>query len=207
MSFWTYISGMIEVDVPGRTQAEIDYILTTILDHLPRVSGSEGDMEIHVNRREGHNCSSSSDEYDDPTNNLTNLHGVKDQKKGWLRKQSLYVLTVSGSLRDCTFDPTLKSFMNWLCRLSKRLDVESVLVRIWEGDRKIVINEYDYANKYEAMYESPSWSSDNPDRIPCWWEHLMWRSFKDYNLPLSLLVKYYCDPEADEAWKAKMKER
>jgi hypothetical protein len=138
---------------------------------------------------------------------LTNLHGVKDQKKGWLRKQSLYVLTVSGSLRDCTFDPTLKSFMNWLCRLSKRLDVESVLVRIWEGDRKIVINEYDYANKYEAMYESPSWSSDNPDRIPCWWEHLMWRSFKDYNLPLSLLVKYYCDPEADEAWKAKMKEK
>lgn len=207
MSFWTYISGTIEVDVPGRTQAEIDYILTTILDHLPRVSGSEGDMEVYVNRREGHNCSSSADEYDDRTNNLINLHGTKDQSTGWLRKQSLYVLTVRGCLRDCTFDPTFRSFMNWLCRLSKRLMVESVLVHIWDGDREIVINEHGYRNKYFAMYENPSWSTDNPDSIPCWWEHLMWDHFKDYNLPLSLLVKYYNDPEADAAWEAKMKER
>lgn len=204
---WTYISGTIEVDVLGRTQAEINYILTTILNHLPRVSGSEKDMEVYVNRREGHNCSSSADEYDDRTNNLINLHGVKDQSTGWLRKQSLYVLTVRGDLRDCTFEPTFRSFMNWLCRLSKRLEVTSVLVRICEGDHNTVINASGWNNTYEAMWEKPSWSTDNPDRIPCWWEHLMWNCFKDYNLPLSLLVKYYNEPEADEAWEAKMKER
>ena len=206
MSHWTYIFGTIEVDVPGRTQAEIDYILTTILDHLPRVSGSEKDMEVYVNRRKGDNCSSSEDEYGDRTNNLTNIYGIKDQSYGWLRKQSSYVLTVRGSLRDCTFEPTFRSFMNWLCRLSKRLNVTSVLVRICAGDHSTVINANGFGNEYEAMYENPSWSSDNPDKIPCWWEHLMWDNFKGYNLPLSLLVKYYNEPEADDAWKAKMKE-
>ena len=40
MSWWTHIRGPVEVSVPGRTQAEIDYILQTVLDHLPRVTGS-----------------------------------------------------------------------------------------------------------------------------------------------------------------------
>lgn len=30
MSNWTYIRGTIEVDVPGRTQPEIEYILKTV---------------------------------------------------------------------------------------------------------------------------------------------------------------------------------
>lgn len=41
MSMWTYVRGLIELGVPGRTQAEKDYILQTVIDHLPKVTGSE----------------------------------------------------------------------------------------------------------------------------------------------------------------------
>lgn len=41
MSNWTYVQGLIELDVPGRTQAEKNYILQTVIDHLPKVTGSE----------------------------------------------------------------------------------------------------------------------------------------------------------------------
>lgn len=34
MSMWTYVRGLIELGVPGRTQAEKDYILQTVIDHL-----------------------------------------------------------------------------------------------------------------------------------------------------------------------------
>ena len=207
MSFWTYISGTIEVDVPGRTQAEIDYILTTILDHLPRVSGSEGDMEVYVNKREGHNYSSSADEYGYRTNNMIDSYGFKDRDHGWLRKQTLYVLTVKGSLRDCIFHKTHREFMNWLCRLAKRLEVHSVLVRIHgdcgRGDR-ITIDTYGWENPYRQMYEKPSWASK--DREPCWWEHLMWSPFTGDRLPLSMIVKYFKDQDADAAWEAMHKE-
>ena len=53
MSLWTYIHGSIYVDVPGRSQPEMQYIVSTILEHLPRVTGSEGDMEVYLQQREG----------------------------------------------------------------------------------------------------------------------------------------------------------
>ena len=54
MSYWTYLTGTITVGVMGRTQAEKRYILDTVLDHLPRVTGSEGDMDIYVTQKNGH---------------------------------------------------------------------------------------------------------------------------------------------------------
>lgn len=62
MSMWTYVQGLIELGAPGRTQAEKDYILRTVIDHLPKVTGSEGNMDIHIVRAYGHN-SWSSDSY------------------------------------------------------------------------------------------------------------------------------------------------
>lgn len=41
MSLWTHINGTITIDAIGRTQAENKYILDTILEHLPLVTGSE----------------------------------------------------------------------------------------------------------------------------------------------------------------------
>ena len=48
MSFWTYVHGTIEVTPMGRTQAEKTYILNTVLEHLPHVTGSEEDMNVYV---------------------------------------------------------------------------------------------------------------------------------------------------------------
>ena len=49
MSNWTYVSGTIKVDVMGRTQEEAEYILKTVIRHLPIVTGSETDMKIYIN--------------------------------------------------------------------------------------------------------------------------------------------------------------
>ncbi len=48
MSHWTYISGIVEVCPIGNTQPQKRYILDTVLEHLPVVSGSEGNMKVHV---------------------------------------------------------------------------------------------------------------------------------------------------------------
>ena len=46
MSSWTYINGTVTVCPMGRTQPEKRYILETVLNHLPRVTGSGGDMDV-----------------------------------------------------------------------------------------------------------------------------------------------------------------
>lgn len=45
MSWWTHINDTITASPMGRTQAEKRYILETVLDHLPLVTGSERDHD------------------------------------------------------------------------------------------------------------------------------------------------------------------
>lgn len=204
MSYWTYITGAVEVSVPGRTQAEIDYILRTILDHLPRVTGSEGDMEVHINRHEGDNISQSCDEFEMNTNNLIGDYGTKS-RRGWLRVQSCYTLTLHAALRDRLFEQTTREFTKWLCRLAKRILVESVLVRIDGEDKTIVLNDSEGVDSpYWNMYEFPSWA--NEDHEPAWWEHLMWKRWGNTPLPLTHVVKYYTDPEADAEYEKRFED-
>ena len=47
MSDWTYILGTITVMPIGRTTAEAKYILETVLEHLPQVTGTEGNMQVY----------------------------------------------------------------------------------------------------------------------------------------------------------------
>lgn len=63
MSYWTYIRGIIDVKPMGRTQPEKRYILDTILEHLPEVTGSEQNMYAKVIRKDGYNCSISCNEF------------------------------------------------------------------------------------------------------------------------------------------------
>ena len=60
MSNWTNVSGVIDVSpVCGYTPRQKQYVLETILGHLPVVSGSESNMKawaikkVGVNRVEG----------------------------------------------------------------------------------------------------------------------------------------------------------
>lgn len=70
MSYWTYVNGTITVSPMGRTQAEKEYILKTVLNHLPLVTGSERDMNVYIIQKNGSNTCSSCDEFGEVTNNL-----------------------------------------------------------------------------------------------------------------------------------------
>lgn len=191
MSWWTNVIGVVEVDVPGRTQAEIRYVLESVLDHMPRVTGSEKDMNVYVTQEAGHNCSSSCDEFGFRTNNLRDAYGDKCMKHGWLETQSVYALTVEGTLRDREFERTKREFMKWICRLSKRLHVFSVVVKIWDGVQSLVISS---AAPYNQMFE---WK-DGEKR---WTEYLFWERDPESDWPLKLADKYFDDSRIREELK------
>lgn len=174
MSSWTYIKGTVTVQPMGRTQAEKRYILDTVLEHLPLVTGSEQDMNIYVIQKNGHNSSSSCDEFGYSTNNLVDSCGDRSRKRGWLRTQDEYILVVDGSLRDRIFKETLQEFTKWLCRLAKRISIEDVLIEIKGYSEKILIRNEDAI--YGKMFEDPSWSNEQSEN---WCEYLMWDYDRD----------------------------
>lgn len=191
MSWWTHIRGVVEVDVRGRTQAEIRYILETVLDHLPRVTGSEGDMNVYISQEAGFSCSSSLDEFGHPTNNLRDMYGNKSQRNGWLETQSQYMLTIEGDLRDRGFEQTKREFMKWLCRLAKRIRIDAIVMKLWAYDQSIVISD---ASPYDDMYE---WQ-DGEKR---WTDYLMWERDPISYWPLKLANKYFDDKYIEEELK------
>ncbi len=161
MSSWTYVNGTIVVSTPGRTQHEKRYILETVLEHLPVVTGSERDMEVYVIQKRGHNRTSYSDEFFERTNNLRDRYGDRSRKRGFLHIQDEYILVVDASLRDREFEETFQEFMKWICRLSKRVIVYDVNVKIWGFSKRYFINNPD---QFSDMYEY----KDN------WCNYLMW---------------------------------
>jgi hypothetical protein len=178
MSRWTHIFGTIRVVPLGRTQAEKTYILQTVMEHLPVVTGSEEDMAVYVNQEKGYDSSSSVDEFGYKTNNLRDSCGRRSQSNGLMLTQDRYILTVSGDLRDRDFERSFREFINWLCRLSKRVVVYKVLVEIYDEYDKFVHICEDCSREenctFHQMFEWPSWSrfgrtSNN------WCEYLMWK--------------------------------
>lgn len=63
----------------GRTQAEMRYILETVLSHLPPVTGSEENMKVHIVQKSGFNYNSSADEFGQDTG-MANSHLIKPMK-------------------------------------------------------------------------------------------------------------------------------
>ena len=63
MSSWTYVSGLIEVDTFAQTDAEAIFKAQTVVEHLPRITGSEDAAHFVVVPMPGwHNQSSGLDE-------------------------------------------------------------------------------------------------------------------------------------------------
>lgn len=170
MSYWTHIHGTIVVSPMGRTQAEERYILDTVLNHLPNVSGSEGDMDVYIVQKNGYNNSCSCDEFNENTNNLVNSYGCKNYKTGYLNTQSDYILIVDGALRDTIFQETYKNFQKWICRLAKRLHIDKVQVEISDGFKKEFITNSKY---YSRMFVHPTYDNDDNEEEN-WCEYLMW---------------------------------
>lgn len=78
MSCWTYIEGVIEVDTFGRSDAEAMYLAQTVVNHLPRITGSEGSAKFYFSRPDGYCSSSNVDEFDQPRA----VQDVEDQLSG-----------------------------------------------------------------------------------------------------------------------------
>lgn len=194
MSNWTYINGLISVKPLGRTQPEKKYILDTILEHLPYVPGSEHGMETYTIQRKGNDSSSSDDEFHQCTTNAQDNYGDREgiDNKGWYRTQSTYFIIVDGSLRDTYFSETLKAFMNWFCRLAKRIEICDANISISGYDidynyKKLAItNENDIFSKLE---EIPSWCNDTDGEM-AWAEYLMWDKAENGTMPDKLQCKY-----------------
>ena len=196
MSFWTYLHGTMTVSPMGRTQAEKRYILETVLNHLPNVTGSERDMQVYIVQKNGTNSSCSCDEFGYQTDNLIDRYGQRSFKNGWLRTQEEYILVVDGSFRDRFYKTTYREFQNWICRLAKRVSIKNVLVEIsgyGENEHEIITNKND---RYGKMFEYPSWSND--DEEPTWCEYLMPLLNKDTRLPVVYQYKYFEDKNNDE---------
>nr|DAT41134.1 MAG TPA: hypothetical protein [Caudoviricetes sp.] len=155
MSSWTYVQGLIELDVPGRTQAEKNYILQTVIDHLPKVTGSEKSMNIYTIQTAGHDSWQNFDEF---------YNRVED-----FRTQSRYFLVLDGNLRDRHYKDTFKELNKFLNRLGKRLMVDSVYVRLYNYEHSHIFTNKN--NCYGNMFDS-----EDP-----WYNYLMWE-FEDEEL-------------------------
>ena len=193
MSSWTYITGVIIVSPMCRTQPEKSYILDNILEHMPRVTGSEQDMHYHVIQRHGYNSSSSHNEFGE-------LIRWKDNNT-----QTDYFVIIEGALRDRYFEETLRELDKWLNRLAKRAGIEDLMVKLtgydssWQWKELIISNP----KPYHQMCEWPSWT-DKSGGEPAWCEYLMWDYAKDSWYPMTLMYKYCNDPENDAEVKRRM---
>ena len=209
LSSWTYITGTIIVSPIGRTQAEKRYILDTVLAHLPIVSGSERDMDVYVIQKNGHNNSSSHDEFGERTNNLTDWYGNRTRSRGMLRTQDEYILVVDAALRGREFNQTYREFMKWLVRLGKRVMINNILVKIGGYDKVTVIKDYcvqnekySYQNVFFNLFEGTSWVKD--DGEVNWCEYMLYPRAKDSNYPMMLAYKYFNDKENDKEVERRM---
>lgn len=164
MSIWSYITGTITVNLFGRTQPECRYILDTVLSHLPRVTGSEGDMHVYTIQKDGYNCSSSCDEFGQRSDKAIDWYGKPDQRNGMFRTQEIYIIVIDGALRDREFNETYRQFCKWLTRLAKRIWVKDVLVRIESYSQSSLIENHN--SEWGEILEDPSWFDGNTARVP-----------------------------------------
>lgn len=157
MSYWTYIKGVVTVEPAGANKNVKDFVLNEVLDHLPRVTGSEGPMSVMVTQKPDFNSSSNHDEFGQYSN-LGEHHPHRG--RGWFECRSEYDIVLDGALRDRMFDQTLREFSAWMSRLSKRVYIEDVLVRVWTYDQKVL---FDDPRPWADMFDDWSWvRSDEP---------------------------------------------
>ena len=196
MSYWTYIRGVIDVKPMGRSQPEKRYILDTILEHLPDVTGSERNMHVDVIQKDGYNCWSNCNEFGEWISRRKN------------ETSDTYHIIINGDLRDRMFEETLRELNKWLNRLAKRINVGDICIKL-TGYK---VKSYDYKSTtlvisdpepYKQMEELPSWCVESHGE-PAWAEYLMWESAKNSLYPMKLAYKYYCDPDNDAEVERRM---
>lgn len=187
MSKWAYITGIVRADTLARTSAEAVYIGQTTVSHLPRVRGSEGDANLHVLLEDGHNCSSNVDEYDQ----FSNLYNGSYFK--CFEHQTNILVTISGQLRDKTFDEALREAVKMLCRMAKYIWISECAVQVQDhyGRSVVITNKNGFLGElHEGFWEKeeggrkmkikvypatgPAYTVDLPDTDPDTGSPIIW---------------------------------
>lgn len=182
MSHWTYVNGVVNVSCIAHTNPQTRYIIETVLEHLPVVSGSEGNMQIYLVQSNGCGMSSSYNEFGEPIENFNCA-----DEYGMYNTFPDYNLLLEGSLRDRTFEETFKEFNKWINRLAKRLLVNDVLVRISDDKNKFV---FDNSSNYSSMFENFS-KRKNGNNNPAWTDYLYWECEENTGYPKLLYKKLF----------------
>ena len=181
MSQWTYLLGTILVEPLGNTQPQKQYILETVLAHLPAVTGSEGPLSVHVIPSAGYTSSCSCNEFGEP------MRFRPQQGKTLMYTQDHYLLAVEGNFRDRELPQTVREFAKWLTRLAKRVIVVQVLVSIEDDCGGSYL--FRDSDRYRQMFEYPSWRDERGGE-PTWCEYLMWEPEENGWFPKLLAQKY-----------------
>ena len=164
MSSWTYVTGIIEVDPYGHNNTERRYFAETILNHMPKIYGSEENVEIQCIPTYCYAGDNDENEFGEPYG-----RSKKDDSCNFL-------ITLRGNLRDTLFEDTLKGVNKFLNRLAKRINIESMSVTVWNDFPGEYHKSYTFTNQntnmYYDLYEMPSWFDE--DDTEAWWEYLLY---------------------------------
>lgn len=149
MSEWTHVYGVIEVDTLLRTTEESIYWTKTIVNHLPKITGTEllygvRQLPCYFSLVEGMNCSSSEDELYIPRNL---------SKEGLFEFQTKVLITIGGSCRNRKFSQTLKEVVKMLSKLGERIMVNQCFVRVQDDyGKKVIIDNPDWVINAEPTF-------------------------------------------------------
>ena len=151
MSFWTHVFGTIKVEPLGYSDHAREFVLRSVLDHIPEVSGSEGSMHVEVAKSQYQDMFSSTDEFGQ------SLGG------SMLGQTSSFFVTVYADLRDRMFAETKGEFDAWLQKLAHCVRVREIMVRVTSdcGDEENYLD----ATPYYDMFDEPSYIRDGFGRM------------------------------------------
>ena len=143
MSLWTHVQGFIKIDTFQHSNTDTIHFAQKLVDHLPRITGSEGNASYYVILPNGHNQRSSTDEYDQYSN-LGEPQFYKRKYTYAFKTQSQAIIIIDGDLRDRVLMQTYKEVIHVLNRISSRASICSCVVNIndWYEEKTIVNPNY-----------------------------------------------------------------
>lgn len=139
MSVWSYVTGVIEVDTFAGSDAEAMFLAQTIVDHLPKIDGSEQCAKFYLNKMQGYETSSNADEFLQRSNLRRGEHYL-----GLFKWQTHILITVNGSLRDADFEHALRDTTRMLARLSSRISVMNCLISVSSEGKQFIFDNPDW---------------------------------------------------------------
>lgn len=145
MSLWCSVRGLIVADTFAEYTPAALYRAQCVVDHLPRITGSEGPAQFYVTVKRGTNqtiCGW------DELHQYSNLGGGR--RGNQFEAQSQVLISVCGDLRDRWLPQTLPEVTKTLARLASRLSIDTCLVSV----------EDDCGQKF--LFNNPKWLRDMP---------------------------------------------